>query len=158
MWGKMVMMVVTLSFLVYTAVFADDGWQIDIRVSVLNAENRLSIGQRPDAQDGIDGRYDVPALLSGDIMAYIELNGREYWRDIKSDCEISPCNKQWDIFVESELEGKTINLKWNPSDLPHGINITLTDTVTGTIIDMKKQSSYAYENTGKRQFRVEVQR
>ncbi|MEW6214946.1 MAG: hypothetical protein AB1478_07075 [Nitrospirota bacterium] len=151
-----IMIAAILLLLLYSAVYAGDDWQVGIKVSVLNAENRLSIGQRPDATDGIDGRYDVPALLSGDIMAYIELEGGKYWRDIKGVCEIQPCTKEWNIFVESELEGKLINLKWNPSDLPLDMNITLTDTAIGVVIDIKKQSVYEYENTGKRQFRVEM--
>ncbi|MEW6214536.1 MAG: hypothetical protein AB1478_04935 [Nitrospirota bacterium] len=159
MRGKVAIMIAAiLLLLLYSVVYAGDGWQTDIKVSVLNAENRLSIGQKPDAQDGIDGRYDVPALLSGDIMAYIELEGREYWRDLKGMCEIVPCTKQWNIFVESELKGETVRLKWKPSDLSSDIDMTLTDTATGTMIDMKKQSEYSYKNTGKRQFRVEVQR
>lgn len=147
----------SLLLLLCNIVFAVDGWQTDIKVSIMNAENRLTIGQRPDATDGIDGKYDIPAFLAGDIQAYIELDGEQYWKDIKSACGVGLCTKQWDIFVESELKGKTINLKWNPLELPLDMNITLTDTVTGIVIDMKKQSSYSYENTGKRQFVIEVQ-
>lgn len=146
----------SLLLLLCSIVFASDGWQTDIKVSVLNAENRLTIGQNPDATDGIDGRYDIPAFLAGDIQAYIELDGEQYWKDIKSACGVGLCTKQWDIFVESELEGKDINLNWNLVNLPSDMNVTLTDTATGTIIDMKKQSSYTYENIGKRQFTVEA--
>jgi len=153
---KIAIITASLLLLLCSIVFASDGWQTDIKVSVLNAENRLTIGQKPDATDGIDGRYDIPAFLAGDIQAYIELNGEQYWKDIKGICT-QACTKQWDIFIESELEGKTINLKWNPLELPLDMNITLTDTVTGTVIDMKKQSSYTYENTGERQFVIEVQ-
>jgi hypothetical protein len=138
------------------AIFAGDGWQIEIKASVLNAENRLSIGQRPDATDGIDGRYDIPALLSGDIMAYIELVDREYWKDIKGMCEREACTKNWDIIIDSDLTGENIKLNWNPHYLPSDMNVTLADITTGNVIDMKKQSSYVYKHIGKRKFRLEV--
>ena len=34
--------------------FAGDKWQMNITAKVQNAENRLTIGQRPDASDLID--------------------------------------------------------------------------------------------------------
>ena len=88
--------VVTITIFSTHIAKAGDGWQISILASVHNAENRIIIGQMPDASDDIDGRYDIPALLAGDIKAYVEHKDRYYWKDMKNSCEIS-CKKIWMI-------------------------------------------------------------
>ncbi len=144
-------------FLLHTLASAGDGWQANIKVSLMEAENRLSIGQRPDATDGWDSRYDVPALLSGDIMAYFEESeGGKYWQKFKSSCGAPLCAKYWDLLVESDLEGQVIKLNWNPSSFPPGMAIFLIDEATGNVVDMLAQAKYTYKNTGKRKFQVEV--
>lgn len=136
---------------------AQDSWEMNITARVLNAENRLTIGQRPDASDSIDGRYDVPALLAGDIEAYIELEGDKYWRDIRQTCNIT-CKKTWNIIVESEIQEQLIELSWNSSDIPNDASIILIDTETGEVTEMNsEQYEYIYENKGRREFIVEVQ-
>ena len=133
----------------------ENGWNLSIKAKVFNAENRLVIGQVSGAGDGIDGRYDVPALLAGGIRAYIELEGREYWKDIRESCDIQ-CQKGWNIFVESRALGEIVELGWNPSDIPDAVNVILIDTATGEITDMKTEHNKAYENTGKRAFIVKA--
>jgi hypothetical protein len=141
----------------YSLALAQEGWQTDIKASVLDAQNRLSIGQKPDAADGPDAKYDVPAFLSGDIMAYIEEpEGKKYWRKFRSYCEGNPCSKKWDISIESGLRGEIIKLNWNSSRFPSGLKISLVDTATGGVIDMQVQNEYSYKNIGKRKFQVEV--
>ncbi|GBD95758.1 MAG TPA: hypothetical protein ENG83_04550 [Nitrospirae bacterium] len=134
----------------------EDGWNLSIKAHVLNAENRLVVGQAPDAADDIDGRYDVPALLAGDIKAYMELEGKKYWKNIKESCN-TPCKKAWNIYVESDALGRTIELLWNPSDIPDDISVILIDTATGEVTDMKTEHRKAYKNTGKREFTLEAQ-
>ncbi len=137
---------------------ADNGWELSIKANVLNAENRLIIGQRADASDGIDGRYDVPALLAGDIKAYMEIDGNKYWKSIKESCN-TPCRKTWNIFIDSEPLGQTIEFSWNSLDIPDNeLSIILTDTATGKVVDMKTEYQYSCENTGKKEFVVEVQK
>ena len=140
-------------------VHADNGWEAAILVSAGNTEQRLSIGVRKDALDGIDGRNDVPALFTdeNDFLAYISLESAQYWRDIKADCSQKSCVKTWDIFVESLSEGAPVRLTWDPGSLPKRIEVFLTDAITGGRIDMKKQSSCTFEGGGKRLLRVEVQ-
>lgn len=136
---------------------AENSWEISIKAKTLNAENRLTIGQRPDASDGIDGRYDVPALLAGNIEAYMELEGNKYWKNIKESCN-APCKKAWNIFVESGALGQIIELNWNSLNIPDNINIILIDTATGEVIDMKtEQHEYTYENRGRKEFILEAQ-
>jgi hypothetical protein len=149
---------VILWFLFNSPVFAGDGWQTDMRVSLMDAQNRLSIGQKLDAADGRDARYDVPAILLGEVMAYIEEpDGGKYWRKFRSDCDRHPCSKRWDILVESDWEGEIIRLSWNPSSFPAEMMITLLDEATGDTMNMQAQAEYSYKNAGKRRFQIEVQ-
>lgn len=134
----------------------ENTWEMSIKASILNAENRLVIGQRPDADDGINSAHDVPAFLAGDIRAYINLEDIKYWQDIKAPCN-SQCTKAWNILVESPVSGETVELVWNKSNVPDDIDLILLDTATGEITDMKTQDRKAYTNTGEREFIIEVQ-
>lgn len=136
---------------------ANDAWEMTITAYINDAENRVIIGQRPDAREGIDGVYDVPALLSGDIMAFTELEGQEYWKDIRETC-ISQCVRTWNIYVDSVLTGETVGLEWDASAVPDDISITLTDTLSGHVFDMNKEEAIAYENSGERAFVLEVRK
>ncbi len=132
--------------------FAEDGWEASFTVKVLNAENKLSFGQRPDATDGYDGQYDVPAMLRGDIKAYFQDSKTKYWRDIKAITNGE--NKTWDIWIESSLNGEIVKIEWTGGLLP--VNSIFIDNETGAVIDMKTQGSYSYQNNGQRQFRIEA--
>ncbi|RJQ49686.1 MAG: hypothetical protein C4538_01710 [Nitrospiraceae bacterium] len=136
---------------------AGDAWEMIITAYVNDAENRLIIGQRPDAREGIDGEHDVPALLAGDIMAYLELEGQEYWKDMRETC-LTQCVRTWNVFVESELIGETVGLEWDAAGIPDDIAVTLTDTLSGSVIDMKMEEGISYENTGDRDFVVEARK
>jgi hypothetical protein len=138
---------------------AQDGWEMNIKAKCLNAENRLVIGQRADASDVIDGRYDVPALLSnGLIKAYIDLEGKQYWKDIKKTCN-GPCSKTWNIDVECEDLGEIIELSWGPVNIPGNTRLILIDQGTGKAIDMNLEPyAYTYKNPGRRELIVEVQK
>lgn len=152
----MAIAIMAITFISAGVSYAGSGWQFEITAKVLNAENRLVVGQEPDASDGLDGMYDVPALLSGDIQAYIDLEGDTYWKDIKEACA-APCKKTWTLVVESWAEGQTVELGWKPSGMPAGVRMVLTDMATGEEIDMKKEQGYAYVNRGRREFTVGVQ-
>jgi len=158
MWRKLSILLASFPLLLYTLIFAEEGWQTDIRVSLLDAENRLFIGQRPDATDEWNARYDIPAILAGDIMAYIEEpGGGKFWRKFRRYRQGYPDIKTWDVVVESHLEGQVIKLTWNSTKFPEQMVALLIDTDAGNEINMKAQSEYSYENSGKRKFQVEVQ-
>ncbi len=141
-----------LSLIFANVTFAEDGWDAALTIKVLNAENKLSFGQRPDATDGIDGRYDVPALLSGDVMAYFLLDETKYWRDIKAITNGE--SKTWHLWIESSLNGEIVEIEWTRGLLP--VNSIFIDNETGAVIDMKTQGSYTYPNNGQRRFRIET--
>lgn len=130
-------------------VFAGEGWEASFKVSVQNAENKLFFGQKSDATDGIDGKYDVPALLGGDIKAYFLLEDNKYWRDIKAKGA-----RSWTVIVESNLKDKVIKLGWKPEDLPDGT--LLMDDTAMEAFNMKTGNGYSYKNDGPRQFRIVI--
>lgn len=130
-----------------------EGWEANLTVGVTTVESRLSFGQRASATDGIDGGYDVPAMLGGDIKAYFFQGGGNYWRDIKAMTHGEA--KMWRVRVESGLNGKPVVLRWNPNNLPIG-DVTLTDNIAGAVIDMRASGSYSYDNDGMREFSIEV--
>ncbi len=139
------------------SVMAGD-WEARIIASTsTGAENRLTFGQRSNATDGFDGRYDMPAFLSGDIMAYFphpewDTPAENFWRDIKAP---DP-QKTWLFYVESVLSGDTLSLTWDSSKLPENYNVFLIDNLTGDWVDMTGQSSYSYANDGPRGFTIEI--
>ncbi len=122
---------------------ASDGWETNIVISAGVAENRLSLGQRPDATDGKDGRYDVAAMLGGDIKASFE---GSLWRDIKAN----DGQKSWNMKVESPLNDSNISLNWNRAGFPAGYNVSLIDREAGRSVNMTTTGVYTYRNTGPR--------
>jgi hypothetical protein len=149
---------VMMALMIHAAVSeAGSKWEMSIKAKLNSAENTLVIGQSPDARDGIDGIHDVPALLSGDIAAYVELEGYEYWKNIQGECT-APCSTIWNIFIEAETLGQTIELSWDPEGVPDSISMTLTDRATGNTVDMGSQQHISFENTGEREFIIEVHR
>ncbi len=138
-------------------VLAADGWQTDVYVHAQKATIRLSVGQKADTQEGVDPKYDVPALLSGKLQAYLQgSEGAEYWRKLAPSCLLQPCARTWNVFIDSTLKGKVVSLNWEPESIPSGIELILTDMTTETKIDMKTQTEYTYKNRGQRQFMIEA--
>jgi len=154
---KILSLVVTIILINISMATAENNWQVSIKAKILDAENRLVIGQEADASDGIDGRYDVPALLSGDIKAYIEFGDDKLWKDIKKSCE-DTCQKTWNIFVESTIAGYNVELTWDLLNMHDNVSINLLDNETGEIINMATNNKHSFGNTGKREFTVEVQK
>ncbi len=132
---------------------AADDWSLEINASVLNAQNKLVIGQNTIASDSIDGLYDIPALLSGDIKAYMPLDGQFLWTDLRASCDTS-CEKQWNIVIESPLTGELIRLSWDPDQIPDGMSLVLVDTDTGVEVDMSRESAFSFENTYRKELLI----
>ena len=132
-------------------------WEAQIVASTPNgAENSIYFGQKPDATDGYDSRYEVRAMLSGDIMAYFphaewDVLAKHLWRDIKAPDQL----KSWVFEVNTALSGTETRLKWNPLKLPQGYAVELIDMAQNAVIDMTSQSDYYfYTDSGPRQFTI----
>ncbi|MBI4689972.1 MAG: hypothetical protein HY754_06860 [Nitrospirae bacterium] len=144
------------SLLLFTdTIWASDGWEASITVSVLDAENKLSFGQKSDATDDFDNQYDVPAMLSGDIKVYFMSGDTSCWRDIKAH-NIRGKEKSWNMHIESSHIGEVIKIKWNPELLPRTRTLKLIDHKTGIVVDMKEHNHYLYKNDGERQIGIRV--
>lgn len=141
---------ISVLLLVSGYAYCADGWEATLKVSVPRAYNRLSFGQKADATDGIDGAYDVPAMLNGDIKASFKRDEGSYWRDIKA----LDGPKRWLMRVESPLKGSTVTVSWKPAMLPAGI--VLTDMATGAVTNMKAAETYSYNNDGQRELLIDV--
>jgi hypothetical protein len=153
---KIVYSILVVSLLLGSAVcYGEDAWEMEITASVQNAANRLVIGQAADATEGVDGRYDIPALLSGDIQAYLDLEGEAYWKDMRDVCS-EPCERTWTVTVISPLADETVILRWNPSSMPGVAALILTDEATAETVDMRTTGAYSYHNTGVRTFTLKV--
>lgn len=134
-------------------------WEVQIVASTpAGAENSLYFGQKPDATDGYDSRYEVRAMLGGDIEAYFphaewDVLAEHFWRDIKAPDQM----KSWVFEVKTALGGTETILKWNPSKLPEGYAVELTDMAQHTVIDMTSQSEhYYYTYSEPRQFTINI--
>lgn len=133
-------------------------WEVEIVASTPDrAKNSLYFGQKPDATDGYDSRYEVRAMLGGDIEAYFphaewDNSAGQFWRDIKAPDPM----KSWVFEVNTALGGTEIMLNWNPVSLPEGYAAELTDMATYGVIDMTSQANYYYTDTGPRKFSINI--
>lgn len=149
--------IVFICFLTTGTAYSSDDWMMQLRVKAGDARNTLIIGQKADAIDGVDGRYDVPAMLSGDIEAYLYVEGNKYWKDVKQTCS-TDCRKIWSISIESSIPGEVISFSWDPQNIPSDKTLILIDKETGVVTDMLSgQREYAYENSGIREFILVVE-
>lgn len=130
-----------------------DEWEMRLTVYASNAYNKLSMGQKNGASDGVDASYDVPALLNGDIKAYFVQGGSAYWRDIKS---ASGSSKKWTIRVESN-KGRAIQVKWDPRQLPSGKTFTLKDEPASRDVSLRSGTSYSYVSDGLKDLVIELE-
>ena len=151
---RLTFLILLVQFIGMSVAQALDGWEANIRVGIATAENRLSFGQRPDATDGVDGRYDVPAMLNGDIKAYFQNGNGSYWRDIRAF--ESGKAKEWKIQVESPLNGGMVVIRWESGNIPTATTATLVDNITGIATDMKANNKYSYKNEGQRELLIKV--
>lgn len=131
-------------------------WEINITaITETGAGNKISIGQNNSATNGFDGYFDTPARLEGDISAYIDNadwgeDVKKYWRDIKAPNDIG----SWTFNVSTVLNDTDITLSWDTGKLDVVNTATLKDNVTGAVVNMKKEGSYTYTNTGPATFTV----
>lgn len=137
---------------------AGGDWEIKLKASTpQKARNNIFLGQKADATDGYDAKYDGDAMLDGVIKAYFPHSewGRtttNYWRDIMGPGD----EKIWTMKVECDTSGETITVSWVASTLPAGYTAVLTDMSTNSAVDMTARDSYAYANSGPREFKIET--
>lgn len=143
-----------LSIVACPCLAAETDWQCELKVQSGFSENRLLFGQAAGATDNYDGRFDVPAMLSGGVKAYF--NGSEskkLWRDTRALVTEGPV---WVLKVEASSQADEMVLRWTEAGLPAGKSVTLHDLETGTAIDMHAEQSYRMKNGGIRTLQIQV--
>jgi hypothetical protein len=125
-------------------------WQIDINIKDNgNISQSLSFGQLPSATDGIDaglGEAPLPPAPFGFDARFHLPTGDDSWTDYRSSAKDTV---KWIIKFQPGSGGYPMTFSWDKTALPKG-KITLTDAVTGTLVnvDMTANSSYTLTNTG----------
>ena len=136
-----------------TLVYAADGWETSLTISISGAENKLSFGQQADATDTLDGQYDVPPMIGGTLTSYFSDGGGLLWRDIRA---LTPGIKSWKLHIESSLNDKYIYLTWDPKKMPDGAEVILKDTINGVTVNMNDRNLFAFKNVGPKELEIVV--
>lgn len=129
------------------------GWEARLNIAQGSAGINVYLGQRPDATDGIDGYYDVPAFSSEGFNAHLALEGGRYWRDIRHYGQIS--SVVWRLELEPS-GGRPVVIRWKPADIPDNVTALLVDPASGSVIDMKDNSEFAVQPDMAHELRIEA--
>jgi len=121
---------------------AATGWESNLLVSAGAVESQLSFGQRADATNLADGRYDVPAMLSGTLQAAFTGGGGSLWRDIRA---LGREPEEWQLVVASS-GGRPVQITWDAEKLPEGFNFELLDADGDQVIAMDSIAMYTLAN------------
>lgn len=114
------------------------GWESNLLVSAGVAESRLSLGQRADATNLADGRYDVPAMLGGSLQAAFTGGGGPLWRDIRA---FGRDREEWQLAIAG-FGDQPVKIAWDAEGLPSGLRFELIDEDGGRVIAMDSCSAY----------------
>lgn len=131
------------------------GWEIPLTVSAGRTAQHLSLGERADATDGIDGLYEVPAMPGAGLGAAFLIAGGRYWRDIHS---LSPRDQRWTLIVAAPRTATEVTLSWGKLPQSRGLIARVSDPASGQSIDAVAQHSYRFHNTGTRTLIFEITR
>lgn len=131
-----------------TNAYSEPNWQTLIIAEIGVAKNKITIGQNAKATDGMDHYYDVSAMISGDVTAYLQSAKGALWQEIKGLGK----DKTWTLKVDSNLAGKEMEISLNRAFVPQGYTIYLHDTNSGATTNMTQTGSYKYIHSGARTF------
>ena len=127
------------------------GWEVGLVISQGDVTARLSFGQQGDASAGRDGRYDVPAMLSGSLQTWFATGADQLWRDIRQTGRLSAT---WELRIAADHAGVPVRIAWNPKVLPSGMRLTLVDEYRNAVVDMQRTPWYTFSGRGVRTLRV----
>ena len=130
-----------------------EGWRVKLNVEAGGNYEHMMLGAHVRADDGQDG-MDAAAWLTGYLKAYFYerswKRGPYFWNEIRG----VTLPQEWNFYVSARY--RSVKVHWKLPNVPSTIDMELIDDYTGTVIDMKKQSSYVYSNRtiSPRRFRV----
>jgi hypothetical protein len=118
------------------------------------SDHIASFGVHTSASAGFDPVFDAPRPPRSPFDRYVEVSfvvdGENYpigsiARDYRNSNEGG-----WEFLVAASHEG-TVTLTWDNSgisQLPSDIKVELRDATNGRVVDMKKTTSYSFDQTG----------
>jgi len=147
-------LLITMFLLFSINVFAQENFEVPIKVKALNIETRLVFGSNSAATDSFDNQFDVPYFGGGSLTAYFEGDAGILFKDIRNVID----KTTWTFRVENKTNSDNIIVLWNPEKLPSNYSFLLLDTITNATIDMKTVSFYKIPNTVIRYLDIEVKK
>lgn len=132
----------------------DENWEVRFNASNGNISNILSGFGMNNQANSLYDEFDDFTLPK--FLKYIEVNHNKAFHGTSFSKDIVPTATQyvWDFTVDSNLTGAT-DLSWDNSYF--GINskeLVLWDVEEALAIDMKTNTTYSFNQTGSRHFRV----
>ncbi|MBU0484079.1 MAG: hypothetical protein KKB30_06150 [Proteobacteria bacterium] len=145
-----------LAILLFLPSLAQAGpeWEVNLAISAGSAKSRVSFGAKFDATADKDGRYDVPAMLSGDLQARFIDGGGSLWRDIRGTGHNL---EEWRLVVDTSSE-TAVTISWDQAGLPAGCWLELIDQEQGEKVAMADVSIYIVPSALHSEFLVRVKR
>jgi subtilisin family serine protease len=143
-----------------------DGWRVRLSASAAgDVDGQNFLGQAKGASEQED-RLDVPKPPAGAGHAYLRFvsdlaDGRKaaYAFDMKPAAGVK---QEWTAAVSTDKANTDVTLAWDGlGNLPKRTRLVLTDTVTGRVVPMDRQSAYTFrsgEAGSTRMFKVSLQR
>ena len=130
---------------------AVDGWRARLGAKVAgDADAQNYFGQAKGASDGADS-LDVLKPPTGGGHAYLRfLSDSDPTRAVANSFDMRSSNSakaEWLAAVSSDRTNADVTITWdNLAVAPRRAGFTLTDSVTGTRVDMKSRSSYTFRS------------
>ncbi len=129
-------------------------WEIALNLKSGNAENKFGgLGMHPEASDALDYQDD---FTNPRFMEYLEITfpkkyaGMTYTKDIVSTQE----NYIWQFEVESNTQANEITMSWDNTHFGNTKTIYLQDLATLRLINMNLVSTYAFDKSLSKNFKV----
>ena len=146
-------------FILPCSAAAQADWEVGIRVESGAANNQLTVGADDTATDGYDVLWDTPALLGGEIEAVFPhpewgLVHQVFHRDIRAHSPGSAI--EWTMEVTTTLINPAMTVSWDLSSIPVNYPAVLYDDTAGSQTDMRAASSYTFNYTDTRSFRISI--
>ncbi len=125
---------------------ASNGWRVTVGGSVAGiAGGEVAVGGSASASDTEDGLDTPVPPASPETAIQMSLGG-----GLSEDIRTLTGRKVWDLTVSAPQGTDSVNLQWNGmKSVPSNVRLTLVDSSTGRSRDMRGNSSYVVDMSGK---------
>ncbi|ACF12969.1 hypothetical protein Ctha_0498 [Chloroherpeton thalassium ATCC 35110] len=131
--------------------------------SFSDLDNKAGVSE--SAADGFDAASDIPEpphAPTGYVSLYFphpEWNHAEYedfMHDIRANGDLSAEAEQWPFEVATDQTGTDVSLAFSLHDIPSGVGVTCLDKDSGTLINLRDTTEYAYAAQSLRKFVLSI--